>query len=305
MMGIHHKYNALHGEQSARFSNLECQNDPELAKVLLGYAEQWAWKRGMKKMVGPIGLSDDTPEPHGLMIEGFEHNPSIMTNCNFKYLAELLVGAGYDKEVDYVVYKIPIPEIMPDLYEKIHQRVIKKGTYLLLDCSRRRDLRPYIKQILHLMNESFRGLYGFMPRSDHEEVTFPRMALYIFDPRFVQLALYENEIVGFVLALPNASDGIRRANGKLLPLGFFHILQGAKQSKQLDLLIGGIKKEHRGRGIDVLMGYRMFEKAREAGFAYMDSHLELETNTLIRKEMEAMNGKVYKRYRIFQKRLDV
>lgn len=304
MVGIHHKYNALRGEQNARFSYLECQNDPEAAKTLLGYAEQWARKRSMKKIVGPLGLSDDAPEPQGLLVEGFEHNPSIMTNCNFKYLVELLVEAGYDKEVDYVVYKVPIPGKMPDLYERINQRVIQKGKYLLLDYSKRRDLRPYIKQVLRLMNESFHDLYGYMPHDDHEEVALPPIVLNIFDPRFVQLVSYENEIVGFVLALPNVSEGICRANGKLLPFGFIHILREAKQTQQLDLLMGGIKKEHRGRGIDVLMGYRMFEKAREAGFTYMDSHLELETNTRIRKEMEAMQGKVYKRYRIFQKRLD-
>jgi len=303
MVGIHHKYNALRGERNARFSYLECQNDPEAAKALMGYAEHWARKRGMKKIVGPVGLSDDAPEPQGFLVEGFEHNPSIMTNCNFKYVVELLVNAGYDKEVDYVVYKVPIPGKMPDLYERINQRVIQKGKYLLLDYSKRRDLRPYIKKVRRLMNESFRDLYGYMSYDDHEEVALPTIALNIFDPRFVQLVSYDNEIVGFVLALPNVSKGICKAKGKLLPLGFIYILRETKQTKQLDLLFGGIKKEHRGRGIDVLMGYRMFEKAREAGFTYMDSHLELETNTRIRKEMEAMQGKVYKRYRIFQKRL--
>ncbi len=303
MVGIHHRYNTLRGERNARFSCFECTNDYEAAQSLLEYAEQWAWKRGMKKIVGPMGLSDDAPEPQGFLVEGFEHNPSIMTNCNFEYIVEFLASAGYGKEVDYVVYKIPIPEKMPDLYEKIHQRVINNREYHLLDCSKRRDLRPYAKQVLHLMNESYLDLYGYLPRDDREEVAFPAIALNIFDPRFVQLVLYGNEIVGFVLALPNASKGIRRSKGKLFPLGFIPILREAKRSKQLDLLLGGIKKEHRGKGIDVLMGYRMFVKAREAGFAYMDSHLELETNTLIRREMEAMQGKVYKRYRIFQKSL--
>jgi len=303
MVGVHHKYNTLRGERNARFSLFECTNEPEVAQSLLEYAEQWACKRGMKKIVGPMGLSEDAPEPQGFLVEGFEHNPSILTNCNFEYIVEFLAAAGYDKEVDYVVYKIPIPEKMPDLYERIHQRVMKKREYRLLDCSKRRDLRPYAKQVLRLMNESYLGLYGYLPRDDREEIAFPVIALNIFDPRFVQLVSYRNEIVGFVLALPNVSKGIRRSKGKLLPLGFIPILREAKRSKQLDLLLGGIKKEHRGKGIDVLMGYRMFVKAREAGFAYMDSHLELETNTLIRREMEAMQGKVYKRFRIFQKSL--
>jgi hypothetical protein len=301
LTGIHHAYNAHRDEKSARFSCLDSTDDPAVLKALLGYAEQRAHDRGMDRIVGPMGLSDTVPEPQGFQVEGFEHNPSLMTNCNSSYLPGLLSAAGYEKEVDYVVYRIPIPDVMPGLYERIHQRVLRKGTYRILTPSRRRDLRPYSPAVLKLMNESFRGLYGYMPPEGHEEAAFPTAALNIFDPRFVQLAMHKDELVGFVLALPNASAGIRRAGGRLLPLGFLHILREAKRTKQLDLLFGGIKEEHRGRGVDVLMGYRMFTEARAAGMTHMDSHLELESNTRIRREMEAMAGRVYKRYRIYSK----
>jgi GNAT superfamily N-acetyltransferase len=301
LTGIHHEYNALRGEKTARFTCLESTNDQDAVNALLGYAEQRARERGMDRIVGPMGLSDSVPEPQGLQVEGFEHIPSLMTNCNYEYLPGLLAGAGYNKEADYVVYRVPIPEVMPDLYERIHQRVVRKGTYRILALSRRSALRQYAPAVLRLMSESFQDLYGYLPREGHVGAGFPAVALNIFDPRFVQLAAYNDEIVGFVLALPNASAGIRRAGGRILPLGFLYILREAKQARQLDLLFGAVKKEHRGRGIDVLMGYRMFTEARAAGFSYMDSHLELESNTRIRREMEAMQGKVYKRYRIFHK----
>jgi GNAT superfamily N-acetyltransferase len=302
LTGIHDAYNALQGEKTARFTCLESTDDPDVVNALLGYAEQRARERGMDRIVGPMGLSDSVPEPQGLQVEGFEHTPSLMTNFSRPYLPKLLAEAGYEKEVDYVVYRVPIPEVLPDLYERIHQRVVRKGTYRILTPSRRRDLRPYVPAVLRLMNESFRGLYGYMPHESREEAGLPPQALNIFDPRFVQLAVYDDELVGFVLALPNASAGIRRAGGRLLPLGFLHILREAKQARQLDLLFGGVKEEHRGRGIDVLMGYRMFTEARAAGMTHMDSHLELESNTRIRREMEAMAGRVYKRYRIFEKK---
>ena len=301
LTGIHHGYNDSKNEKTARFTCLESTDDPEVVNALLKFAEQRAHERGMDRVVGPMGLSDSIPEPQGLQVEGFGYNPSLMTNCNLPYLPELLASAGYEKEVDYVVYRVPIPDVLPDLYERIHRRVLRKGTYKILTPSRRRDLRPYVPAVFRLMNESFRDLYGYMPHEGREEAGFPSMALNIFDPRFVQLAVYGDDLVGFVLALPNASAGIRRAGGRLLPLGFLHILREAKQARQLDLLFGGIKEEHRGRGIDVLMGYRMFTEARAAGMTHMDSHLELESNTRIRREMEAMAGRVYKRYRIFQK----
>jgi hypothetical protein len=301
LTGIHHGYNTLRGEKTARFTCLESSDDPEVMDALLGFAERRARERGMDRIVGPMGLSDSVPEPQGLQVEGFEHNPSLMTNCNHPYLPELLTAAGYEKEVDYVVYRVPIPEVMPDLYERIHRRVQRKGTYRILTPTRRRELRPYAPAVFRLMDESFRDLYGYMPHEDGQQASFPTPALNIFDPRFVQLAMHDDELVGFVLALPNASPGIRRAGGRLLPLGFTHILRDANRAKQLDLLFGGIKEEHRGKGVDVLMGYRMFTEARAAGMTYMDSHLELESNTRIRREMEAMAGRVYKRYRVFGK----
>jgi len=110
-------------------------------------------------------------------------------------------------------------------------------------------------------------------------------------------------MVGFIVGIPNFADGIREARGRLLPFGFLKIIKAAKRSRKLDLYLGGIKAAYRGRGLDVLMGYRMLESARDAGFEYIDSHHELETNVKMRAEMEKSGGKIYKRFRIYQKKL--
>jgi hypothetical protein len=103
--------------------------------------------------------------------------------------------------------------------------------------------------------------------------------------------------------MPNLTDGIIRAKGKLFPFGIFFIHRAAKRTRQLDTLIGGVRKEFRGRGIDVLMGYTTIKSALEAGFKVADSHHQLETNTKVRAEMERLGGKVYKRFRIYRKDL--
>jgi hypothetical protein len=97
--------------------------------------------------------------------------------------------------------------------------------------------------------------------------------------------------------------GIQKARGRLLPFGFIHILRAGKKTKQLDLLLGAVKEKYRGQGLDVLMGVKMLTSAREAGFEYLDSHHEMESNVKVRAEMERMGGKVYKRFRVFQKNL--
>ena len=52
------------------------------------------------------------------------------------------------------------------------------------------------------------------------------------------------------------------------------------------------------------MGSAMLESARKQKMEYIDSHLEMESNTKVRAEMEYMGGEVYKTYRVFGKSLE-
>jgi len=125
----------------------------------------------------------------------------------------------------------------------------------------------------------------------------------VLDPRFVKVVTKDNKVIGFNIAMPNLSDGIKKAKGRLFPFGIFCILFAAKRTKQLDSLMGGISKEYRGRGIDIIMGYSTMVAAQKAGFKFADSHHELEDNLKVRAEMERLGGEVYKRFRIYKKDL--
>ncbi len=67
------------------------------------------------------------------------------------------------------------------------------------------------------------------------------------------------------------------------------------------LLLGAIDSKYRGIGLDTMLGVKTLLTAQKKGMTNIDSHLELETNTKVRAEMEKMGGKVYKRYRIYRK----
>jgi len=128
--------------------------------------------------------------------------------------------------------------------------------------------------------------------------------LMILDPRFLKVIQNENnEIVAFVLGMPDISEGIIKCKGKLFPFGFLQILWSQRKTKQLNLLLGGIKPRYRNTGIDTIMGVEMLEEAKKAGMTHIDSHLELEDNLKMRAEMEKLGGVVYKKFRVYQKRL--
>jgi hypothetical protein len=265
--------------------------------------EDWARIRGMEKLVGPLGFSDK--DPQGYLVEGFTEPISIATHCNFEYLIGHLEDQGFTKDIDLVVYKIHIPEQTPELYLKVAERAMRNNPGLkLLEYTRRKDLKPMIRPIFSLINHTFKEIYGFMPFTLEEMDDFANRYLLIMDPRLIKVVVNERgESVAFVIAMPDISKGIKKSRGYLLPFGFFQILIAGRRTRQLNLLLGAIHPDYQNRGLDTLMGATLLDSARKQKMLYIDSHLEMETNTRVRAEMEYMKGEVYKTYRVFGKSL--
>lgn len=304
VMGIiNTRYNEHRNEKLGRFGFLETWEDQEAVHALLSRVEEWARGLGMTKIVGPYGFSDQDPE--GFLIEGFEHRATIATYYNYEWLPRLVENEGYTKDIDYMVYKVDVPKQLPEFYNKIFERTARKGIFKVVEFRKRRELKPWVRPILSLMNECYTGsdIYGFAPLDEEEMDDLAKRYIPVLDPRFIKVITKDGEPVAFVIGIPDMSAGIQKARGRLFPFGFIHILRAARKTKQLDLLLGAVKEKHRGQGIDVYMGLPMIRSAQEAGMEIMDSHHEMETNLRVRAEMERMGGQVYKRFRVFQKTL--
>lgn len=304
VMGIiHHTHNKLKQERTARFCQFDCIHEPAVAQALLHRVEQWAKEQGMNRIIGPFGFSDK--DPQGLLIEGFEHLPVIAAPANPAYLPKLVEALGYEKDVDCVSYQIPIPASLPPVYTRVLQRLERNSMGLrLLEFQSRKQLKPFILPVFQLVNETYAPLFGFVPMQETEMKAMAKQYLPILDPAFVKLVVNEeNELISFIIAMPDMSPGLQKAKGKLFPFGFIHILRAMRKTKQLNLLLGAIQPAYRAKGLDVWMGVSLLRSATARGFTVMDSHLILETNTTMRGECEQLNGVVYKRFRIFQKTL--
>ncbi len=304
VMGIVHKeYNELHHQKYARFNYLESWDDREVIEKLLHYVEEWARTRGMEKLVGPLAFSDK--DPQGYLIEGFNEPIAIATHCNYPYIIDHLEALGFEKDIDLVVYKIQIPDQTPELYTKVAQRALRNNPGIeILEFTKRKNLKPWIRPIFTLINDTFKDIYGFIPFTLEEMDDFANRYLLIMDPRLIKIILNERkETVAFVIGMPDISKGIKKSKGYLIPIGILHILLAGRRTRQLNLLLGAVHPDYQNRGLDTILGSAMLDSAREQKMEYIDSHLEMETNTKVRAEMEYMGGKVYKTYRVFGKAL--
>lgn len=298
---IHHAYNQRHSELDARFCYIETANEPEVFEALITYISNWASQLGMKRLVGPLGFSDK--DPQGFLIEGYDEPVAIATNCNHPYMNRLVENLNFEKLVDLVVYKIDIPPTLPEVYTKVNERFIRNNSDIrTLEFISRRKVRPYIRPVLSLINKTFTDIYGFTPFTPKEMDHFANRYLYLINPRFIKVAVdVSGQVIGTIIGMSDIGHGIQKARGRLFPFGWYHILTAGTRSKQLNLLLGAVDPKYQGRGLDVFMGIKMIESAKKCGKTIIDSHLELETNTKVRAEMERMGGIVYKRYRIYQK----
>ncbi len=303
VMGIiNKKLNEIWKDKQARFCCFESTNDSKTAHGLLSSVENWARSRGMERIVGPLGFSNQ--DPQGFIVEGYNQRPSIGTIYNFEYIPQLMEKCGYIKEVDYLTYKIPIPTTIPPLYEKISERVKKRTAIKILEFKSKRQLKPYLTQVLRFMNRTYTGIYGFIPLS---ETLIKKTALNyheIVDPNLIKIIVnFQDEIVSFILGIRDITEGFQKAGGRLLPVGYFLIKAAQKKSRRLDLLLGAIREDYRGKGLDTVMAISMIKSARVMGMEFADSHHELETNTRVQAEMRRLGGFVYKRHRVYQKEL--
>lgn len=300
IMGIINKrYNTINNEYHGRFCFMDCYNDREVFQALIKKVEDWVRENGMKKIVGPLGFSDK--DPQGFQTEGFEY-PMFMTSANnSSYMNALIENEGYGKKVDLVNYLGNLPQALPEIYVKVLSRVEKTEGYKIIEFGKKKELKPYILDVLELMNETFNEIYGFVPLNDNEKTEFAARYLPILDPKFIKVVQAEGKLIGFAIGMPDVSSGILACRGRLLPFGIFKVLKESKQSKKLLMMLGGVKKDYRGKGIDVLMGMKLLQSAIEHKMELIDSHLVLEDNARMRAEYERVGCKVVKKFRIYQK----
>jgi hypothetical protein len=298
---VNNRYNTIHNELHGRFCFMECYDDREVFHALITKVEDWVRQKGMVKIVGPLGFSDK--DPQGFQIEGFEY-PQFMTSANNSpYMPELLAAEGYEKKVDLVNYLGKLPEKFPLIYEKVLSRVEKANEYKIIEFSSKKELKPYIISVLELMNSVFEEIYGFVPLNDKEKLDFAARYLPILDPKFIKVIETKGRLAGFAIGMPDISKGIRDANGKIFPFGIFKILKESKRSKKLLMMLGGVKKEYRGKGLDVLMGVKILQSGIRHKMDMLDSHLILENNVKMRSEWDRIGFQVVKKFRIYQKDL--
>jgi hypothetical protein len=302
---INHKANETWKEKNGRFGFIDFIDDEEVSSALLKAAEDWVKAKGMNHLHGPLGFTDFDQE--GMLVEGFDQLGTMATIYNYPYYPQHIEKLGYRKDADWVEFKIYIPDSIPDKHKRISEIVMKKYNLRILKHTSPKKLikEGYGSKLFELVNNSYSHLYGFTPLSSKQIDYYIKMYLSMLKLEFLTLIVDENDdLIAFGVAMPSLSKALQKAQGKLFPFGFIHILKALKVKNPIvDLLLIAVRPDYQSKGVNALMFYDLIPHFKNAGVVYAESNPELVENEKVQSQWEYFKFEQHKRRRAFIKDL--
>ncbi len=295
------RYNAYHNIQVAFFYYFEVIEELEVARALLEAACDWARRRELDTLIGPRGLL--RADGHGMLIEGFQHRPAMGIPYNYPYYPAFMETMGFQKEIDYLSAHLSGDYELPRRFYDVAEKVKERRGFWIKSFRSKSELRRWVPEIQRVNNEAFTDVWGYYPVGDAEIEAIAERLLTIVDPRLVKLVMKGQEVVGFVLGYPDISAGIQRANGRLWPFGWFHILMAFRRTKWANFNGVGLLPVHQGVGANAVLYTELTKSVSEFGFEHADLVQVAENNVESRGEVEALGGEWYKRHRIYRRQV--
>lgn len=300
---ILYDFNNKVNEKRVRFSRFDCINDVEVSKALFNAVETWAKNKGMEIAHGPLGGNDLDRE--GLLIEGFDQLNTFASQYSHAYYKDLIEANGYKKEVDWLEFKIFMPDKINERITKISKLVLKRSKLRIAPIENKsKFIDKYKDGIFEVLDAAYAKLYGVVELSEKVREQVVKDFKLILDPRFICVVLNEkDEVVAFGLAMPAIGKALQKSSGKLLPFGIFRLLKAAKRPRDIDLGLIAVKPEYQLTGVNSIVLNEIGSNVIKAGIPSVETNLQLETNHQVQAQFETFEFIQHKRRRSFIKKL--
>lgn len=294
-------HNRHHDDEVGFFGFFDCIDDADVAVALLERAEAWLGERGLTASRGPVNPSLN--HEAGLLVEGFERPPVIMTPWNPPYYGQLVEGAGYEKAKDLLGYDVPAEGklAVPTRLRRLAERSLDRSgvRFRRLDVD---DLENEARKALALYCEAWADNWGFVPPGWDEFWHAARDLRQVVAPDFSFVAEADGEMVGVMMVARDINQVLANVrSGRLWPWTIARILTRLPRVRRGRIILLGFRNDYRHRGLFPLFAYEAARRAQETGFAGAEASWILEDNDALRAPLEAMSLQAYKRWRIYEK----
>jgi len=301
---IQKQYNELKGTKQVRFTRFDSENDPAIASALFTAVENWAKAKEMTEIVGPLGYSD--LEREGLLIEGFDYLSTFEEQYNYDYYAQLIENCGYEKDADWLEYRLFSVLEDPARYQSLCDRTIKKYNLHIPDETMKK--RPFIKKygesIFRCIDECYKDLYGVVPYTPEMQKQMIGQFMLLLNRKYIKAICDENdEVVAFGLSIPGLGKAVQKSGGRLTPACLVRVLKAVKSPDTIDFGLVGIMPKYRKTGVSAFMIGIVSKMFEDKNVQYIETNLNLEDNVAIQAMWKHFEHIQHKRRRCYKKEI--
>ena len=301
---INNVVNEKTGKKTLRFGWVDFIDDTRVSEALFRAVEVWGRSKGMEEIVGPLGFSDMDPE--GMLVEGFDQEGTMATIYNYPYYPKHLEAMGFEKEADWVEFRMTVPDGIPERYQRISD-IIKRKYELSTPkyTSAKKLVKDYGQEIFQLINEAYSELYGYSPLTPRQINRY--ISMYIPVLRLDNISLIvdkDKKLIGVGIAMPSMSKALIKCRGRMFPFGWIHLLKALRgQNDVVDLLLVAVKPEYQSKGVNSLLFTDLIPCFIKNGYKFAESNPELELNQKVQSQWGYFETRQHKRRRAYRKPL--
>lgn len=298
---INHAYNKKWGKNAIRFTRFDFIDDYEVSEALFEKAVEWGKERGYTEIMGPIGFTDMDHE--GMLVSGFDELNMSITFYNHPYYLTHLERLGLVKDIDWIEYKITVPDKPVPMIQRMANHILKKGNYQIVTYTKRKDLYKEVFEAFDIIDIAFSKLYGTVPLT--KEVIKSAVDQYIPLVNLEYICSIKDQngkIVGFGAMVPSIAKALKKSNGKLFPFGIIRMLKALKgKNDTLEMFFVAVDPNHQLCGVPALLIHALHEKLIKNKIRYCDTGPMLETNGAVHSMWRPFEKRQHKRRRCFIK----
>ncbi|RCU42424.1 N-acetyltransferase [Chryseobacterium lacus] len=286
------------GIDKVRFGWIDFIDDPEVSQVLIEKIKDFARKKNIPKIEGPMGFTN--LDKSGVLTKGFDRLATMIGIYNAPYYAEHFEKAGLEKEKEWVEYELVFPEQLPEKIIRFNDLILQKYQLKVLKFNSKKEILPYVEPMFKLLDETYRHLSSYTPITDEQIHTYRDKYFKFIDKDYiVAITDSQGKLISFAITMPSYSKALQKANGRLFPFGWWHLLQAGKRNDRANFYLIGIHPDYQKRGITSVIFKEIYEVFKQKGVKYLETNPELEENKAIQllwQDYEPINHKRRRTY---------
>lgn len=285
-----------------RFGWFDVIDDLEVSRMLLAEAAKIGRAKKLDYMEGPVGFTN--MEKAGVLTMGFQERSTMITWYHYPYYAQHFEALGFEKQATWVEFKMDILPKASDKVVKFSKLIKERYALSVLKFGHKKEILPYVDRMFELLNQTYSSLQTFVPIQPYQVAHYKEKYFKFIQPEYITCVQDENkELVAFAIVMPSFSKALQKANGRIFPFGWYHIMKAQYKNDRAAFYLIGIHPEYQGKGVTAIIFEEIQNLFNRKGIVFGETNPELKENTAVQRLWKDFNPVQHKERSTYKKTL--